>query len=80
MMQLPVPPERPIHIPHPIESFSLANKDIIHPNNTIHTQLYDYIHQAHPITETSIQTRFPFLPNSFIIESLRCHEPLLEYS
>jgi hypothetical protein len=42
--------------------------------------LYDYIHEAHPITDASLQTRFPFLPPSLITEALRCHESLLEYS
>jgi hypothetical protein len=58
----------------------VANKDIIHPNNTIHKQLYNYIHQEYPITNTSLHVKFPFLPDSFMIESLQCYEPFFEYS
>jgi hypothetical protein len=60
--------------------FHEAHHDIIQPTDTIHKQLYDYIHQhLQSITIPALQTQFPFLPLSLFTESLCCHEPLPEY-
>ena len=38
------PPERHIVTPHPYTTFVENNQDIILPKNTIHTEIYEFIH------------------------------------
>ena len=75
------PPERHILTQHPYTMFIENNQDIIHPKNSIHTDLYKYIHnQENPPTPITLQNKFPFLPAKLITESLRCLENINEYS
>jgi hypothetical protein len=75
------PPERHILTPHPYTTFVGNNQDIILPKNSIHTEIYEFIHNQ-DITPTPItlQNKFPFFPNQLITEALRCLESLNEYS
>jgi hypothetical protein len=45
LSQLPIPPKAQITALHPFDLFQQANANLIHPPNTIHVQLYDFIHQ-----------------------------------
>jgi hypothetical protein len=75
------PPERHILTQHPYTMFIENNQDIVHPKNSIHTDLYKYIHnQETPPTPITLQRQFPFLPAKLVIESLRCLENINEYS
>jgi exonuclease III len=75
------PPERHILTQHPYTIFVENNQDIIDPKNTIHTELYKFIHhQETPPTLITLQRKFPFLPEKLITESLRCLENINEYS
>ena len=75
------PPERHILTPHPYTTFVENNQNIINPSNSIHTELYEFIHsQNTPPTPLVIQEKFPFLPQKLITESLRCLENINEYS
>ena len=57
------PPERHILTQHPYTTFVENNQDIINPKNSIHTVLYEFIHnQDIPTTPIAIQRKFPFLP------------------
>jgi exonuclease III len=80
LFQLPIPPEIHLTIPHPFDLFQQANEDLMYPSNTIHMQLYDFIHQhPEPLSLNTMQNKFPFLPTSFLIQALRCHEPIPAY-
>ena len=75
------PPERHILTPHPYTKFITTHQDIIHPQNTIHEELYTFIHSHEtPPHPTIIQRKFPSLPITLISESLRCFENINEYS
>ena len=75
------PPERHILTPHPYTTFVENNQDIIFPKNSIHTKIYEFIHnQDITPTPTIIQNKFPFLPHKLITEALRCLENINEYS
>ena len=75
------PPERHILTKHPYTMFIENNQDIIHPKNTIHIELYKFIHnQETPPTSLTMLREFPFLPEKLITESLRCLENINEYS
>ena len=75
------PPERHILTQHPYTKFIINNQDLIYPKNSIHTELYKFIHnQETPPTPITLQRKFPFLPNKLITESLRCLENINEYS
>jgi hypothetical protein len=75
------PPERHILTQHPYTIFVENNQDIINPKNSIHNELYKFIHnQETPPTPIILQTKFPFLLEKLITESLRCLENLNEYS
>ena len=57
------------------------HQDIIVPPNSIHQEFYTFIHSHEsPPTLTILQRKFPFLPIKLLNESLRCFEPLNEYS
>ena len=57
------------------------NQDIIHPKNSIHNELYKFIHnQETTLTPITLLRKFPFLPEKLITESLRCLENINEYS
>jgi hypothetical protein len=80
LSQLPIPPETHLTIPHPFDLFQQANEDLMNPSNTIHMQLYDFIDQhPEPLSLNNMQNKFPFLPTSFLIQALRCHEPIPAY-
>ena len=75
------PPERHIQTTHPYTKFINTNQDLIFPKNSIHNELYTFIHnQNTPPTSITLQREFPFLPIKLINESLRCFENLNEYS
>ena len=75
------PPERHILTQHPYTKFIVNNQDIIYPKNSIHLELYKFIHnQETPPTPINLQRKFPFLPNKLISESLRCLENITEYA
>ena len=75
------PPERHILTPHPYTTFVENRQDIILPQHSIHTKMYEFIHtQEAPPTPTILQNKFPFLPNQLITEALRCLENLPVYS
>ena len=75
------PPERHISTPHPYTTFLETNQDIIHPKNSIHIEMYEFIHNQGTIpTPTTLHNKFPFLPNQLISEALRCLESINEYS
>ena len=75
------PPERHILKQHSYTKFIETHDDIIEPQNSIHSDLYTFIHNHEiPPTPTEIQNKFPFLPSKLINESLRCFETLDEYS
>ena len=75
------PPERYILTPHPYTTFVENNHDIIHPKNSMHTEIYEFIYnQDTTPTPTILQSKFPFLPNQLITEVLRCLENIDEYS
>ena len=75
------PPERHILTKHPYTMFIENNQDIIHPKNTIHIELYKFIHnQETPPTSLTMLREFPFLLEKLITESLRCLENINEYS
>ena len=75
------PPERHILTQHPYTTFVRDNQDIINPRNSIHTELYKFIHnQDIPPTPITLQRQFPFLLGKLITESLRCLENINEYS
>ena len=75
------PPERHILTPHPYTTFVGNNQDIIHPKNSINTELYEFIHNQ-DVTPTlaTLQNKFPFLPSQLLKEALRCLENINEYS
>ena len=74
------PPERHILTQHPYTNFVENNQDIIYHINSIHTELYEFIHnQEAPPTPSTLQRKFPFLPEKLITESLRCLENINEY-
>jgi hypothetical protein len=53
----------------------------ISPSHSIHEKLYAFIHQhSPPPSPLILQRQFPYLPLSFIHETLRCFEPLPEYT
>ena len=57
------PPERHILTQHPYTTFVINNQDIINLTNSIHNELYQFIHnQEIPPTPIILQTKFPFLP------------------
>ena len=75
------PPERHILTQHPYSIFVENNQDIIHPKNSIHIELYKFIHnQETPPTPITLQKKFPFLLVKLITKSLRCLENINEYS
>ena len=81
LANLPNPPERHILTPHPYTTFMAKNQDIILPKNSIHTELYEFIHiQDTTPTPTTLKNKFPFLPNQLITEALRYLENINEYS
>jgi exonuclease III len=81
LTNLPNPPERHIHTQHPYTKFIETQYDLLKTKDSIHQELYAFIHsQETPPTPTTIQRKFPFLPNKLISESLRCFEALEEYS
>ena len=75
------PPERYIRTIHRYTKFIESHQDLIKPPNSIHKELYNFIHSHEtPPTLAIIQTKFLFLPHELIIESLRCFETLNEYA
>ena len=75
------PPERHILTQHPYTKFIENNQGLIHPKNSIHTDLYKYIHNHEtPPTPITLQIQFPFLSVKLVTESLRCLENINEYS
>ena len=57
------------------------HQNIITPLNSIHQELYTFLHSHEsPPNLTILQRKFPFLPIKLLNESLRCFEPLNEYS
>ena len=74
-------PERYISTPHPFTKFTLNYDKKINPTNTMHNEIYDFIHQTSESIDTYILTqKFSFLPNSLLNETLRIYESLNEYS
>ena len=50
------------------------------PSNTIHKQLYDFIHHhPRPLSFTNLKNKFPFLPTSLLTQALQCHKPIPTY-
>jgi hypothetical protein len=81
MTLLQNPPERHILKPHPYTEFINTNQILIRPPNTIHKQLYDFIKQNNnPPNLQLLTNKFPFLPENLLLESLKCNEPITEYS
>jgi hypothetical protein len=75
------PPERHIHTLHPYTKFIESHQDIIEPPNSIHKDLYTFIHSHEtPPTLTVIQRKFSFLPHELIKKSLRCFETPNEFA
>jgi len=75
------PPERHILTPHPYTTFVENNQDLIFPKNSLHKEIYEFIHtQNRTPTPTTLQNKFPFLPDPLITETLRCLESINEYS
>jgi hypothetical protein len=75
------PTERHILTPHLYTIFIENNQHIILSQNSIHTKIYDFIHnQATTPTPITLKKEFPFLPNQLITETLRCLENISEYS
>ena len=76
------PPERHILTPHPYTTFMENNEDIILPKNSIHTEIYEFIHnQDTTSTPTTLQSKkIPFLLNRLITKAFRCLENINEYS
>ena len=75
------PPKRHILTQHPYTTFIENNQNIINLKDSIHTELYEFIHnQEIPPTPITIQREFPFLPVKLITESLRCLKNINEYS
>jgi hypothetical protein len=71
LSQLPTPPEIQITTLYPFDLFQQANAILIHPPNTIHIQLYDFIHQhPNPPHFLTLQNKFPFLPTSVLVQVL----------
>ena len=69
------PPERHIITQHPYTKFIVNYQDLIHPRNSIHSELYKFIHsQETPPTPITLQRKFPFLQNKLISEPLYCLE------
>ena len=55
------PPERHILTQYPYTIFVENNQEIINPKNSIHNELYKFIHnQETPPTPFTLQTKFPF--------------------
>ena len=78
---LPNSPERHILTPHPYTTFVENNQNTIHLKNSIHTEIYEFIHnQDTTPTPTALKSKFPFFPNQLITEVLRCLENIDEYS
>ena len=47
----------------------------------MHKEIYDFIHQETiPISIHTLTEKFPFLPINLLNETLKIHEPLIEYS
>ena len=81
LVTLSNPPERHIHTQHPYTKFIESHQNIIEPLNSIHKELYTFIHSHEtPPTITVLQKALPFLPNKLINESLICFETLIEYA
>ena len=81
LANIPNPPERHILTPHRYSTFVQNNQDIILPKNSIHKEIYEFIHNEDTTpTPTTLQNKFPFLANQLIIETLRCLENINEYS
>ena len=75
------PPERHILTQHPYTTFVEHNQDLINPKDSIHNELYEFIHsQVIPPSPITLQRKFPFLPEKLITKSLRCLENIDEYS
>ena len=81
MTTLQNPHKRHISTPHPFIQFTLNNDKTINPTDTMHNEIYDFIHQtSEPIDIHILTQKFPFPPNSLLNETLRIYEPLNEYS
>jgi exonuclease III len=65
---------------HPYTQFLRNNQELISLPTSIHHKLYEYITQndSHVNFETN-KTAFPFLPDTLIIEALKCTLPLIGY-
>ena len=74
-------PERHIPITHPYIEFTNKNQNLINPPNTIHKEVYNFIHHHNEsITLQTMINKFPFLPTNLLEETLKIHEPLHEYT
>ena len=81
MSTLRNPPERHINTIHPYTEFTNNYRKMIKPPTTMHKEIYDFIHQETiPISIHTLTEKFPFLPINLLNETLRIHEPLIEYS
>ena len=81
MSTLRNPPERHINTIHPYTEFINNRRKMINPPTTMHKEIFDFIHQeTRPTTIHALTEKFPFLPNNLLNETLRIHEPLIEYS
>jgi hypothetical protein len=80
MALLQNPPERHILTTHPYTQFIQTNQNIINPPYTIHKDIYNFVKQNEPTNIQIMKNKFPFLPDKLLIETLKCKEPLHEYS
>ena len=81
MTTLRNPLERHINSPYPYIQFTYKYDKTINSTNTIHNEIYDFIHQTQePIDINTLREQFPFLLNSLLNKTLRIYEPLNEYS
>ena len=73
-------PETHINTTHPHTQFLEQNQKLTHPKIIIHDDLYKFLHQQNPPTLIKIKNEFPFLPDNFINEILKCSEPIPAYT
>ena len=80
MNNLNNPPERHIATLHPYTKFIQDNQSLINPPNTIHKEVYNYIHLTREsLSLQKLNNKFSFLLNNLLKETLNFFEPITYY-
>jgi hypothetical protein len=65
--------------PHILQKFHLENSHIIKPPDNIQKEIYAFITTEHPDLVT-LRKKFPYLPEKMAIESLKCLQPIPNFT